>query len=317
MISIKTKIRIIAALLVIIVVLIIVCREADKNRSISPRPLEASKPLEMDPNVIERPVSVTQTPVPVAKPAPKPLISAEAYLVGNLETGEVYIEHNSATVFPIASISKLITAMIATHVMDPQTKVTITEPMLEAYGDAGHLVLGESLTVSELLYPLLLESSNDAAEALAQSFGYNSFISSMNSFVKELGMNSTSFRDASGLSSGNISNARDLFSLGRYLYASERPLLDLSRQMRYELASSTEHGGHVFVTINPFPGDPHFIGGKTGRTTEAKESMISLFSYSLGEKTYPLAIIVLRSDFSNREVDTSTLFEQAFAKIAR
>jgi hypothetical protein len=84
-----------------------------------------------------------------------------------------------------------------------------------------------------------------------------------------------------------------------------------------ELASTTEHGGHIFHTINPFPGDPHFIGGKTGRTIEARESMISLFSYPQGGKIYPIAIIVLRSDWSTREIDSGILFEQAVVKIGR
>jgi D-alanyl-D-alanine carboxypeptidase len=314
----STKIQAIAfaaLALIIIVVGVKDFSEREKIRNNTPRTTSSEKKLEMDPRALLQDPPQETVKVPV-KPA-KPLISAEAYLVGNVETGEIYIEHNPGAVFPIASLSKLITAMIATHSMKSDQKITITQSMLDAYGDAGHLVLGETFTVSELLYPLLLESSNDAAEAIAEGFGFDSFIALMNSFVRDINMTSTSFKDSSGLSSGNVSNSRDLFTLSRYLYANEKSLLDLSRLSQMELASTTEHGGHIFHTINPFPGDPHFIGGKTGRTIEARESMISLFSYPQGGKIYPIAIIVLRSDWSTREIDSGILFEQAVVKIGR
>ncbi len=285
-----------------------------------------SVPLDIDPSAIDPdldsanvkiPADIPKLPVakvPVKIPVPG-AITAEAYLVANLDTGEIYSEHNSRKVFPIASLSKLVTALVVLHTVPPDRKVTVTQPMLDAHGDAGHLVLGETLTVSELMYPLLLESSNDAAEALAQSHGYAGFITKMNSFTRELGMTSTYFRDASGLSSGNTSNAHDLFILSQYIYSTEKPLLEMTRQLTISVASTTEHGAHTWNTINPFPLDPHFMGGKTGRTTEAKESMISLFRYVHGNISYPVAIIVLRSDLRAREIDSSLLFEKFIQKM--
>jgi len=292
----------------------------DKKTDYSiPFSLYENSPIKIDPKVFDNDLG-TKDPnkkptTVVGQTPPKPLISAEAYLVGNLDTSKVYVEHNSAHIFPIASLSKLVTALVAIHKMQADQKVTVTAKMLEAYGQAGHLVEGETLTVGELFYPLLLESSNDAAEAIAQSYGYDNFIIEMNNFVKSLGMKSTSFKDASGLSSGNSSNVQDLFTLAKYLYSNEKDLLSLTKKTEMTLASTTEHGEHVFHTINPFPYDPHFIGGKTGRTDEAKESMISMFRYVSGLSTYPVAIIVLRSDFSSREVDSSALYIQAIHKI--
>ncbi len=276
-------------------------------------------PLEIDPEIIDNAIgSVVPKSVEVVKPPsppPRPLVSAEAYLVANLQTGEIYSEHNGSKVFPIASLSKLVTAVVSLKNLQPDQKITITQSMLDSYGEAGKLVLGETLTVSDLIHPLLLESSNDAAEALAQSYGYADFVSKMNSFVAELGMSSTIFKDPSGLSANNMSNARDLLLLSRYLFTQETALLDLSRQTVVTLATTTEHGSHVWNTINPFPLDPHFIGGKTGRTLEAKESMISLFRYEYKGITYPVAIIVLRSDFRVRELDSAFLFERFMQKI--
>ena len=262
---------------------------------------------------IEAKDEVIQTTTP--PPLPQDGISAEAYVVGNLETGEIYMSKLPNSVFPIASVSKLYTSLIARHVMDPAKKVTITQRALDAYGDAGHLVLGEMYSPTELLYSLVLESSNDAAEAFAESYGYGEFMTQMNAFAEEIGMKNTSFRDASGLSPGNVSSANDLFAFSRYLYDYEKPLLEITRTREYSLATTTDHGSHRFVSINPFTLNPYFLGGKTGRTNEAGESMVSLFHFRTAEKAYPIVIIVLRSRWSEREADTGRLLEKFMASI--
>lgn len=255
--------------------------------------------------------------VPIEQKRPRPYISAESYLVGNLETGEVYINFNSSSVFPIASVSKLYTALVVQHLMDSDKEIVITQPMLDAYGDAGRLVLDEKFTTEELLYPLLLESSNDAAEAYAQSFGYENFMEEMNAFAKEIGLEKTSFRDASGLSPFNISNAKDLFTLTQYLYSHEEDILKISRTVDFDMATTSDHQSHHFVNINPYSKNSSFIGGKTGRTDEAKESMISLFKQKIGPQTYPIAIIILRSEFAEREIDTGKLLDMFVEKMEK
>lgn len=275
-----------------------------------------NNPVFEPPLLKEEDVPIEKSPDP--KPAPVKVnrdldkITSEAYLVGNLETGEVYIESNSKKVFPIASLSKLFTAIIATHHLDKNKKITITDTMLDSFGDAGHLVKDEKFTVEELLYPLLLESSNDAADAFAESLGYEEFVSLMNSFAKELGLNNSSFRDASGLSSLNISNANDLFLLAKYIFQNEKELLSKTRLPEMTLATTTDHNFHHFVSINPFTPYEPFIGGKTGRTREAKESMVSLFNYQIKNSTttIPVAVIILRSEFGEREMDTERILEK-------
>ena len=315
-------------LLIIAIAIIILALAANEGANLSaPDPsttvtktVYPNVPASMDPSIIDSNLdSANAVPsksvIQKAAAAPKPLISAEAYLVENLDTGEIYSQFNSEHVYPIASLSKLIAALVVLHSMTPDEKVTVTQSALDAYGDAGHLALGETFMTSEMLYPMLLESSNDAAEVFAQSYGYDAFMAKMNEFAASLGMTSTSFKDPSGLSSGNISNTHDLFILAQYIYHSEQSLLNITKQTTYTVASTTDHAAHTWVTINPFPLDPHFIGGKTGRTNEAKESMISLFRYDYGGVSYPVAVIVLRSDFSTREIDSSILFEKFIQKI--
>ncbi len=254
--------------------------------------------------------------IPVLKPIIDPnIISAESYLIGNLENGKIYLDYNYDKVFPIASLSKLFTAIVSIHDMDQTKKVIITQESLDTFGDAGNLIKDEKFTPSELLYPLLLESSNDAADALARSFDYDKFIKKMNDYTIELGMNSTSFKDASGLSSSNTSNSKDLFILSKYLYNNEKDLLDITKQKEVEFATTTDHKYHHFFSINPFIFYKPFIGGKTGRTFEAQESMITLLNYKVGTTTYPISIIVLRSKYSERETDTEKILELFEKKI--
>lgn len=268
---------------------------------------------------VKSPVTIVPKPAAPVKPL-VPSITAESYLIGDLETGEVYISKLPDKVVPIASISKLMSALAAEDmneqgILPADGDIVITEKMLEPYGTEGSLSVGEAYSAKELLYPLLLESSNDAAEALAEASGYDRFISAMKLRALEIGMTRTSFEDPSGLSNQNISNATDLFTFARYLHKTEPKILELSRMPAADLASTTMRAAHHYANKNPFVGDPHYIGGKTGRTDAARESMLSLFNYTVGEKTFSIAVIVLRSDYNSRQIDSSLLFEKFFMKV--
>lgn len=254
----------------------------------------------------------------VQRPAytPPPL-NADAYLVGNAETGQVYISHNSQTVSPIASISKLFTALEIYANMDPNQVIEITQPMLDVYPNSYGFALGEKFSLHELMYPLLVQSNNNIAEGIAMTYGYDTFISKLNALATSLGMPVTHFQDASGLSNGNISNAHDLFIFAQYLYASHRDLLALTTTFSWTFASTTDHGAHLILSTDPFIGDPHLVGGKTGRTDIAGETMLTIFNYEFKGKNYPIAIIVLHSDPGQRQTDSERLLFQAMAVIQK
>ncbi len=273
---------------------------------------EISKDILIDDH--EKPIVKTPEPKKVAV---KKYITAESYVVGNLKTGEVYIELNPDKVAPIASVSKLYTALVVRHLFDQKKEITITQSMLDSYGESGGLMINEKFVPGELLYSLLLVSSNDAAEAFAQSFGFDNFMYEMNGFAKEIGMHNTFFADPSGLSPQNVSSANDLFALTKYLYTSEKSILDISKTPVMDLATTTQHGYHHYVNINPFAKYPYFSGGKTGRTNEAKEAMVSIFDQNIGGVTYPVAIIILRSDLGEREMNTEKLLGLFMDKLSK
>ncbi len=251
--------------------------------------------------------AVTAEPKPATEHTEAPNVSAEAYLIGELNGGEVILEKSGDTVYPMASISKLMTAIVSNDAMTYDRKIVITETVLDTLGDSGNLAAGEMFDATELLYPLLMESSNDAAAAYAATYGFDSFIKLLNNKAKALGMENTAYADSSGLSDGNVSTASDLFRLAQYLYYKQPFILAITRKPSYHISTTTYRNAHDFKNFNVFASWKNFIGGKTGRTTAAKETMLSIFKVKTSEGQDKLvAIIVMRSD--DRAIDTKALY---------
>jgi D-alanyl-D-alanine endopeptidase (penicillin-binding protein 7) len=244
---------------------------------------------------------------PSAPPAipPADTVTAEAYLVGDAKTGRIYLEKNSGMILPVASMSKLITAIAATDRYSPTTTIEITEPETQVPPDPSGLTVGENFTVAELLYPLLMDSSNVAADALASSTGRIDFLESMSSYAWEIGMPHAFFADPSGLSERNAGTAVDFFALARYLYLDRPDILAVSCTIRASTATTTSHGAHDFVNIHPFVNDKRFLGGKTGHTLAALDTMLTIMNIA----GHPIAVIVLRS-YGERARDTSLLIDK-------
>ncbi len=234
-------------------------------------------------------------------------VSARAYLVGDVASGKIYLEKSSHTPMPVASMSKLITAFVATDIVPPTTEIVITEEQSALSPDNSHIRAGEKYTMATLLYPLLLSSSNVAAEALAGATNdRGNFLEMMRSYSWEVGMPTAFFADASGLSPDNAASAQDLFALSQYLYNSRADILEITRTPHAEVATSSDHGFHSFDSIHPFVLDPNFIGGKTGRTPEAGETMLTIMKV----KNRVVAIVVLGSMMGGREGDTRMLLDK-------
>jgi D-alanyl-D-alanine carboxypeptidase len=260
--------------------------------------------------IAQTPIDVSRSGLEIvhkpAKPKGLPGVTAQAYIVGDVETGEVYLAYNSLTALPVASMSKLVTAFVATRELSFDKTVKIDTYAADAPPDKSLLKEGEVFTVSELMQPLLLSSSNVAAEALVSQIDRTGFLELMSSYAWEIGMPSTFFADPSGVSPLNIASAKDLFALARYLYTSQSDILALTRVAHADIATSTEHGSHSVTSTHPFVNDPRFIGGKTGRTPEAGDTMLTI----LNLEGRPVAIVVLGSRYEGRAKDTQLLVQK-------
>ena len=228
----------------------------------------------------------------------QPKVSATAYLVGDLNTGEVILSKNQDQKFPIASVSKLMTALVAKEIASENDIAQVSKTALATKGTNGELRLGEKIKISDLLYPLLLESSNDAAEVIAEYFGRDVFIQKMNQEAENLKMSSTAYEDPSGLSEKNQSTVSDIFKLTGYLNQQKPDLLQITTLRSYS------NKKHSWSNISQFLGEDGYLGGKSGYTDMAKQTVVSLFSLPLGESGYrPIAITLLQSPDRQKDVE--------------
>src|SRR3954465_959204 len=144
-------------------------------------------------------------------------LRSAAVMVQDAATGEVVINKNSEAVVPIASITKLMTAMIILdRGLDLEQRIVVSRDDVDTHkGTRSRLRPGTVLSRDELLLLALMASENRAAAALGRTYpgGIEAFVAAMNVKAASLGMSDTHFVDSSGLNSGNVSSARDLAKL--------------------------------------------------------------------------------------------------------
>lgn len=227
-------------------------------------------------------------------------VTAMGYIVKNLTRGDIVIKHNSDTLLPIASLTKLVTAIITKRYMSADDKITIDKKITSTYGSTAGFKVGETYKVKDLLYPLLMVSSNDAAEAVANKYGREKFILNMNDFTQSIGAYRTYFKDPSGLSKDNISTAEDLVTIIDWIYKNEPEILEITRMKSKTIRN------HTWINPTHFLSWSYYLGGKNGYTPEANRTSVSLFS--LGKNHYPYAVVVLGSN--SRDSDVTKLIRK-------
>ena len=219
-----------------------------------------------------------------------PNVTAAAVLVKYLSSPLPLLEYNPEQQWPIASITKLMTATVALENFSENELILASANAVATEGGAGNLIVGEKYSLTDILGHLLKVSSNDAAVALAEHHGGENFLTAMNLKASELQMRSTRFFDPSGLSPLNQSTLENLEKLISYIY---------NRHPKIFSITSEKEGN-----IHPFSNQENFIGGKTGFIDEANGNLISLFNY----QGRPLLIIVLGSE--DRYLDTLALYNR-------
>lgn len=230
-------------------------------------------------------------------------IDSLGYIAVDLESGKILLSKNPNKVFPIASITKMMNAVVARENVDENKIVALDDAMLSPLGSSPSLYEGLAVSVKNLLQASLIQSANDAAEALAQTVGKENFLALMNQKAKDLRMENTAFFDACGLDPRNRSTPADLAKLVGYVYKNHPEILAITKSNDFWLPDQS--GALLkFQNVNNFYLLPAFIGGKTGYLPEAKQTIAGVFNAN-GK---PAAIIVLHS--SNRQADVFRILEQ-------
>jgi D-alanyl-D-alanine endopeptidase (penicillin-binding protein 7) len=204
-------------------------------------------------------------------------LKSNAVMVVDQETHKVLFNKNGSAVLPIASLTKLMTALVVTDAGLPLDEhITIAQDDVDTLkGSSSRLAVGTTLTRGELLHLALMSSENRAAHALGRTFpgGLARFVETMNVKAKLVGMTDTQYVDPTGLSPRNQSSAKDLATLASVAY--ERPVIrDLSVSPSYEVATGSRT--LQYRNTNQLVNNPHWDIGlqKTGYISEAGRCLV-------------------------------------------
>ncbi len=206
--------------------------------------------------------------------AATPRVDADAFVVADGRTGDVLLQDDMRERVAIASITKLMTVLVALEHTRPSELVTVSRAAAGVGGATVHLRPGEQVSVQDLVKAALIQSANDAANALADHVGRKtgrSFVALMNLRARSLGLTDTHFVRPDGLDvPGHVSSARDVTRLARF--AMRRAVVRRVVTQR----AATIAGGRTVRTWNDllysFPG---LIGVKTGHTSAAGWSQVA------------------------------------------
>lgn len=223
-----------------------------------------------------------------------------SYLAVDLENGFVFAENKSKDKRSIASITKLMTALISVEYINIEKETLINESVLVATS-LPRLKSGQKIKVIDLLSVLLQESSNEAAMTLSNILGQDRFMELMNEKAKSIGMNNSNFVDSAGVMSGNISTPEDLFNLANYLYYNRSFILKMTTGME----NRNIYGDSFFSDLNNFnqiDGVNYLLGGKTGISSSSGDSMLAIFKLEMKNNQRPVAIVVLGSEDAKRDI---------------
>jgi len=244
-------------------------------------------------------------------------LEAKAAYVFDIKNNKVLYEKNANVVLPLASLTKLMTAITAADIAPRQTIVTIDPEALKEYGSDG-LKETEKWLLPNLLKYMLVVSSNDGAAAVASAFGSRiDFIMNMNAKARILGLSDMQFNNESGLdvdktTAGGYGSAKSIGTLFTYAINRYRDILEPTRYPSFEVASENKTkytARNTDIIANTIPG---IIAGKTGYSDLAGGNLAVVFDANL---QHPIVVVVLGSSFEGRFVDVEKLVEATLSSL--
>lgn len=230
-------------------------------------------------------------------------VEAEAVYVYDVITGNILYSRNEEKQLPLASITKLMTAVIAREYLSDNLVISISHEAIMEEGDSG-FTIGEKWKLQDLIDFTLLTSSNDGAHAIATVSESLSFIEKMNQKAHQINLTQTYFSNESGLdasinNSGAYGSARDVALLVEYILRNHIDLIESTRNNQITI------NNRVAANTNKYVGDiPGLIGSKTGFTDLAGGNLVIAFDAGINR---PIIISVLGSTFEERFSDVDQL----------
>lgn len=264
--------------------------------------------------------------IQVINPFDEIALNAKAVFVYDIRNQEVLFAKNSEHQLPLASITKLMTALIALDTFNTEKVIEISYDAVGSEGDSG-LGVNERWKLKDLISFTLISSSNDGASALASAINsagraektleqsnQSPVVSKMNEKAREIGMAQTYFTNGTGLDttlnvSGSYGSARDVALLFEYILGHKPSLIEGTRDITSTFISLDATKHVVSNTNTSIANIPGFIGGKTGFTDLAGGNLVIAFHRGLN---HPIIISVLGSTLEGRFEDVLNLVAASF-----
>lgn len=255
-------------------------------------------------------------------------ILAQSVYVFDVKENKALFARNENFELPLASLTKVMTAITALSIIPDGTLIPITKEFLEQEGDSG-LYAGEKWPLQKLLRLTLVESSNDGAYAVASAAGAfdagtenlengrQNFIEKMNEKAVELSLTETRFFNPTGLDesasiSGGYGSARDITKLFAYAVKTYPEIFTATREKELELQSADELNHHVLNTNANVDNIPNLIASKTGYTDLSGGNLVIAFNADFNR---PIVIAVLGSTQEGRFEDVEKLVWATLKKL--
>lgn len=243
-------------------------------------------------------------------------LEAKAAYVYDLTNDSVLFSKNATVPLPLASLTKIMTAVTASDMAPQSTEVVVDASSLGEAGDSG-LFANERWSLNKLLQYTLVASSNDGASAIAASLGGAAFIEAMNTKAHTLGLNDLKFSNPSGLDispaeAGAYGSAHDVALLLAYAVKHDPSVVEPTRYPSYTVTSNNNlvhTAQNTDVLTNKIPS---LIAGKTGYTDLAGGNLAIVFDAGF---QHPIAIVVLGSTYNGRFSDMQTLVDATVGTI--
>ena len=234
--------------------------------------------------------------------------NASSSILMDMDSHRILYSNNIHNVRSVASISKIMTAILAIESGKLENEVIINDSINKAYGSGIYIKVGEKISLKDLVYGLMLRSGNDAALAIANyvSKDTDAFVKLMNKKANEIGMKNTEFNNPSGLDEekGNYSTAYDMALLMSYAYKN-KIFRKITGTKKYTL--KTNMNTYIWHNKNKLLNNYKYTtGGKTGFTKIAKRTLVTTAS----NKNLNLVVVTLND--GNDWNDHKKLFEYGF-----
>jgi D-alanyl-D-alanine carboxypeptidase len=263
--------------------------------------------------------AVVEPEIVVVNPFDDVRLSARSAIVKEVSTGKIIFEKNPDEVLPLASITKIASAVTALDIMEENDLVQIHNSDLVS-GNDSNFVIGSYFRLQDMSDVSLVSSSNGATQAIAYAGGLklsgnpddalSTFVARMNAVASRIGMERTTFKNPTGLDENNettasaLGTARDISRLFEYVVKNEPQILEATRE-DYVVIKSREGYEHKVVNTNQIVGElPNIVGSKTGYTDLAGGNLAVVIDPGLNT---PVVIVVLGSSKEGRFKDVERL----------